>query len=580
MSKEKEPETTSAEDPETPIDPKSDATDQTNDTDPPSADEPETLEAEAEDPTAEPETVDDTPELVDDTAINDNDQADAEFLSDSDHGTNDVSVSEQEVSDPEAAAMNQDPPSTLEHEEALDDAAAEAEITTESVHERAEVSKPAKPETKSGGSGFASSALKIVVLIIFVIGITLWAGPKMAPHVPGWASKYLTTAPNELTGQVKALQERVSELEQEIASFDSVTEKLAALESADSASIATTVVDLQTDTNAALDAAGEAQKAAAAAQTAVSELATEIEVELGAVETSFETADALISDVGAKTSSVENALGAKISSLESEVGALAGAFENAQDQQDGSVPAAQELQAAMQALQTRVDGLAAALAVLPDLVRAEDTAVFATKEDLAGIEAEVAAVAAAAEEAMQIGGNALSSLETSVRMAAVRGSISTLMSRITGGLPYADALTEIEGLSGVTAPEPLSAPAAQGLATQGQLLAGFSEAARATMAVSQGGSRAGSTGSLITAWLEAQVSARPTIPTDGAGTGAVLSRVEAALQSGDLSAALTETEALSGAAVETMAPWTAQLAAKVSAEAALPDFIAAVGGQG
>ncbi|MEM7669868.1 MAG: hypothetical protein AAF317_12115, partial [Pseudomonadota bacterium] len=287
-----------------------------------------------------------------------------------------------------------------------------------------------------------------------------------------------------------------------------------------------------------------------------------------------------IADTGAKIASVENSVGAQITALQQEVSALATTLAAAEARNDGSAPSPAELQAAMQALQTRVDGLASTLTVLPSLVRTEDTAGFATKADIATIQAEIAAAAAAAEEAKTIGGSALSGLESSARTAAIRSSVSVLMNRISGGLPYASALAEIEGLSGVTAPEALSSPAAEGLAQHESLLSGFSDAARDAMAVSASGTADGSTSSLIAKWLESQVSVRPTSPTDGETTGAILSRIEAALEDRDLSTALAQAGTLPAAEAEAMAPWTNLLATRVGAEAALPDFIATVGGQG
>ena len=426
---------------------------------------------------------------------------------------------------------------------------------------------------ESSGSSFASTALMLLVLILVVAGLTLWGAPKLAPYLPGSVAQYLNPIPNTTKADIAELQSRLDIAEGKISEGPDTS----ALE-AEIATLSARIVTLE-----GLNAAETAELAATAQQTA--------EAATAATEANAAEAEGLagqISELGGQIDQV----GGTVAGLEGELRALTAALAGQADDPD-DVPVSVELKAAMQALQARVDTLAAATAVLPDLLDQDDAATFATKDDLgaaaddlaAGIDAakaelsgQIAEVAAVAEAANAAGSDALDQAQTAVKGAAIRGAAATLVSRITGGLPYAGALAELEELSGVAAPEELNAAAEDGLADAGDLAAGFPDVARAAIEADRKATAGDTAGDQVASWFASQISSRPTVATEGEGTAAVLSRVEASLTSGDLPGALAETAALGDAAKQAMGGWLTGLSQRVGAEAVLDDYIKASGG--
>ncbi len=110
-----------------------------------------------------------------------------------------------------------------------------------------------------------------------------------------------------------------------------------------------------------------------------------------------------------------------------------------------------------------------------------------------------------------------------------------------------------------------------GLVTQARLQDGFAPAARAALAAVLPPTDA-STLDRALGFLRSQTGARSLAPRDGDDADAVLSRAEAALRAGDLQAALTEVDILTGAAAMAMADWRAQAETRLAALAALADL--------
>lgn len=429
---------------------------------------------------------------------------------------------QSEATGDELAASEADPDDT------------EAEIADQAPdqdthHDQAEAAPaPADAEVEHHGSSFASTALMLLVGALVVIGLTLWAAPKLAPHLPAGIAQYLNPVPNSTQDDIATLQTRVAELDAQGSSLEGLAERLGALEAAG------------TDTNALEEALAAAAQAQQAAEVASGE------------------AQALRDRQGQ--------IATQLDALEGELRALTEALSG--DGEGSAVPA--ELQAALKAMQSRVDTLSDAAAG------------FATRDEVEGaigtIEAQIAEVAAEAEAAKLTGSDALGEAEQALRGAALRGAAAALVSRVNGGLPYAGALTELEELSGAVAPDALRGPAAAGLGDQAQLSAGLPAAARAAIDAEREADAGEGAASQIAAWLGTQVSSRPTVETEGESVGAILSRVEARLSEGALPDALAEAQALPQHAQDAMADWLSQLEARVGAEAALSDYIAATGG--
>ena len=106
------------------------------------------------------------------------------------------------------------------------------------------------------------------------------------------------------------------------------------------------------------------------------------------------------------------------------------------------------------------------------------------------------------------------------------------------------------------------------------LQASFPDAARAALAAETAAGTGDGGG--LTGFLRAQLGVRSLSPQDGDGTDAILSRAEAALHRGDLSAALTEVQALGGPAADALASWRTDAETRQAALAAYAALAAKV----
>ena len=204
-----------------------------------------------------------------------------------------------------------------------------------------------------------------------------------------------------------------------------------------------------------------------------------------------------------------------------------------------------------------------------------------TLDDMEALKAAVAALQGRLNEAEEIlkGLPRPDAVRSSLGDAEIRNAVKELQILIAHGLPYAGALARVEKLSGVPAPNALSAPGGDGLPSMAALRRTFPAAARTALAADKQPVEGEDPLAKIAAWFDSQVSVRPVQPVDGISTGAVLSRIEAALEVDDGPRALAEAESLSRTAADAMADWLSQLKAKTAAEAALASYIAAAGGE-
>nr|WP_283254953.1 mitofilin family membrane protein [Marivita sp. GX14005] len=123
------------------------------------------------------------------------------------------------------------------------------------------------------------------------------------------------------------------------------------------------------------------------------------------------------------------------------------------------------------------------------------------------------------------------------------------------GTGFEDAV-DVLGSNGVEVPEPLTANAETGVATQGALIEAFPDAARDALAEARALQTDGASGtSRVTSFLANQLGARSVEPRDGDDPDAVLSRAEAAVRAGNLQTALDEIATLPEEAQAALADW-------------------------
>lgn len=182
------------------------------------------------------------------------------------------------------------------------------------------------------------------------------------------------------------------------------------------------------------------------------------------------------------------------------------------------------------------------------------------RAELDELRAEAEAMRAEAEKLQQ---EAIAATEAADRRAAVAG----LLAALDSGAPYEEELSALDDV-----PAALSDHAASGVPTLSALRQSFAPAARNALAASGGvaseESAEGDAVSRLTSFLRRQTNARSLAPQDGSSADAVLSRAESALNSGDLSQALDELQALSDAATAAMEGWLSQARTRADAVAA------------
>ena len=236
-------------------------------------------------------------------------------------------------------------------------------------------------------------------------------------------------------------------------------------------------------------------------------------------------------------------------------------LEEAQSQfNQPSSDTSEELAQALQRLTDRV----AALEARPitegapaDAVEAFEAELQRVRESLSTQQAEVERMVSEAQEMERASAEA-------ARIAAAQSVVSRLRSALDAGAPYADLLSELRSL-GVEAPEAITSAADTGVATLTGLRDGFAPAARAALAAAREETK-GSGG--LMAYVNRHLGARSVQPRDGDDPDAILSRAGAAVDGGDIAAALEELAALPDSAKAELEAWQIAARTRLEAEAA------------
>jgi hypothetical protein len=200
----------------------------------------------------------------------------------------------------------------------------------------------------------------------------------------------------------------------------------------------------------------------------------------------------------------------------------------------------------------------------------------------AELQAEVEAAAQAAEQAAAEAAEAIAAAEAEAAAAAVRAqteaALVTLRAALETGEPYDTALATIAETAEI--PEGLSANADAGVPTLEALQAAYPPLARAALPVALQETAGDGMGDRLGAFVMGQIGGRAVEPREGDDPDAVLSRVEAAVRSGDLPAALSEIAALPQGARDVLAPWVADVEARAAAVEGLAALTETVSGNG
>lgn len=152
---------------------------------------------------------------------------------------------------------------------------------------------------------------------------------------------------------------------------------------------------------------------------------------------------------------------------------------------------------------------------------------------------------------------------------AQSSALLAIQAALDTGEPFADALS---GLTGAEVPPALASVSDTGVASLSDLQAAYDDAARAALSASLRDLADGDASARISSFLKAQLGVRSLTPREGDDPDAVLSRAQAALDGGDVAAALSELDALPASGQAEMADWRATAQARVDAIAAAGDL--------
>jgi hypothetical protein len=267
-------------------------------------------------------------------------------------------------------------------------------------------------------------------------------------------------------------------------------------------------------------------------------------------------------------SAAKTALEAEVTALAAEVSALSGGIE--------------ALAARLDALEARGlaagEGGGAETAAALSGYRQELAELRAALEERdsrnEALAAEIAAAAEAAEARIAAAESRADALAETARGADAALALTRLRAAVETGQPFAGPLADLDAALG-DLPEALATHAQAGVATLPELQRRFPGAAREGLAAALKATVGEGWGDRFAAFLRAQVGARSLEPRDGDDPDAVLSRAEAALDSGDVGAALAELSALPGEGRDAMSGWIAAAEARQAVTAALDSAAAA-----
>ncbi len=144
--------------------------------------------------------------------------------------------------------------------------------------------------------------------------------------------------------------------------------------------------------------------------------------------------------------------------------------------------------------------------------------------------------------------------EVKVAIVETQKELTDLTNAIETGVGFEPALAALAA-NGVEIPDLLTSAAASGVPTMAKLKADFAKAAHSAIKADTQAKSSDGLGSTFTNFFKSQVTVRSLEPQEGDDANAVLSRVQGALDAGDLAGAVAQAETLQGAAQSVLADW-------------------------
>ena len=206
----------------------------------------------------------------------------------------------------------------------------------------------------------------------------------------------------------------------------------------------------------------------------------------------------------------------------------------------------------------------------------------AAEEQAAALQAAAEAAATAAAEAEAEAAAAIAEAEAEAAAALARAEAEAALVQVQAaletGAPFDEALAKLGEVTDV--PQALGDLAASGVPTLGALQAEFPALARAALPRALQEAAGDGMGDRLGAFVLGQIGGRSVEPREGDDPDAVLSRVGAAIEAGELDAVLTEIAALPEGAQAELSAWAEAVEARADAVrsvATLSDALASSG---
>lgn len=373
-----------------------------------------------------------------------------------------------------------------------------------------------------GGSSFAARALTFLVLLFAGAALGIWAAPRVAPQLPsGMApvAQWLTPGAPADEERLEALSTAVDEVRSQVSTLGDQVGSLS-------------------------DTVGDGAVGARIAD-AVSEIRSQYEGEIAALRDQVS---------GLSDDDFDQRLARLDSALQGQVAELS----DMRDQLTAGTNSEATEQAAAQidVYQSQLEGLRGELGSVSDAV--------------ASLRNRIDEVASTADRSIQTAQEQVEQIQaesqTALSAAAIEADVALIRAAMAAGQPFAEPAARLADDPGVTLPEGLTAASETGAPTLLTLQERFPDAAHDAIRASIAASGEGGLLARSRAFVEAQVATRSLTPQEGDDPDAVLSRMEEDLRNGELSAALSEAEALPSEARAAMQGWLddAELRAKAA----------------
>jgi hypothetical protein len=380
---------------------------------------------------------------------------------------------------------------------------------------------------------FAAQMLTLIVVFLAGGAFFIWAAPQVAPRLP----QGMAPVAQWLTPGAAEMDERIAQLEIRITNeMESIEPGLPADEV--DARITTAVEDGLERLRAELTAQiGDMSDQVAAADSG------EIEARLATLETQ---ASGLFGELNSLRTDLTG-LESTAAELPEETAEQVAAFDAAMTAQVAGLRAELETLAGRQgAMSQRIDEVAASAA-----------------RQIADAEAQIAEAEAAAE--------------AQVADAAVVAELNAVSAALASGAAYRAPLDALSGQADV--PDTLARSAGSGVARLATLQAQFGDLAHEAIRQSIVATAGDSPFARARAELRARTVGRSLVEIDGATPDAILSRMEARLNEGNLDAVLAEAETLPDVARNVINDWLSAVAARRDALAGFDALAAELGSE-